>query len=146
METNNRENIEDGANFFENTNSNPIELYWEKLDIKVDYYTKKIGTKSGYYKKEKFIIKDSKGVLKPGTFTAILGPSGSGKTTLLNFLSGRIASENLKIYGKLKINGNEVDNIDCIASHVAYVMQDDILFSTMTPRGFFVLLAIQSFF
>lgn len=86
-------------------------------------------------KREKFLIKDCKGVAKPGTFTAILGPSGSGKTTLLNFLSSRMLSTNLSIYGNLKVNGIDVKNIDVIANQVAYVMQDDILLATFTPRG-----------
>ena len=42
---------------------------------------------------------------------AIIGPSGSGKTTLLNFLSARLASENLNIKGVLKVNNERVDNI-----------------------------------
>lgn len=123
--------------FIEGTKFNPIELYWENLYIKATSYEskRKFLSYGKSIKKEKFIIKDCKGVARPGSFTAILGPSGSGKTTLLNFLSSRMLSKNLTIYGNLKINGVDADNIDDIANQVAYVMQDDILLAMFTPRG-----------
>ena len=67
-------------------------------------------------------------------FTIFLG---CGKTTLLNFLSGRMVSDNLKITGKMMINGMDVPNIDVVSNQIAYVMQDDILMGTFTPRGSF---------
>ena len=57
------------------------------------------------------LIKNIKGILKPGEFNAILGPSGSGKTTLLNFLSGRLVSDNLTIYGDLILNNEKINDI-----------------------------------
>ncbi len=65
--------------------------------------------------------------MQPGTFTAILGPSGSGKTTLLNFLSGRLVSNNLFIYGEYFLNGNPIASVEPYANQIAYIMQDDIL-------------------
>ena len=44
-------------------------------------------------------------------------------------------SSNLRITGKLEINGVSVPSIDTIGNQVAYVMQDDILLATFTPRG-----------
>lgn len=129
--------IKEHFEFVEGTKFNPIELYWENLYIKATTFHKKKKFLScgKLIKQEKIIIRDCKGVAKPGTFTAILGPSGSGKTTLLNFLSSRMLSKNLTIYGNLKINGVDADNIDRIANQVAYVMQDDILLAMFTPRG-----------
>jgi ABC-type multidrug transport system ATPase subunit len=72
---------------------------------------------------EKNILKNASGKFEPYTFTAILGPSGSGKTTLLNLLSGRLLSENLRIHGKLKVNGTETDNINEYKNYLGYVMQ-----------------------
>lgn len=69
--------------------------------------------------------------------TAILGPSGSGKTTLLNLLSGRLLSKNLDIRGRIKINGKIVDNIGDYKSMIGYVMQEDLLLPTFTPRETF---------
>lgn len=72
--------------------------------------------------------------MSSGTFTAILGPSGSGKTTLLNFLSGRLVSTNLRIEGGYELNGVKISSVEPYANQIAYIMQDDILMETMTPR------------
>lgn len=63
---------------------------------------------------------------------------GCGKTTLLNFLSGRVMGKNLKASGSLYVNSNSVENLDIIGNKMAYVMQDDILMPTFTPRGKFL--------
>lgn len=54
--------------------------------------------------KEKIIINDVSGTVKPGEFLAIIGASGAGKTTLLNFLSGREISQNLVRTGEILVN------------------------------------------
>lgn len=36
------------------------------------------------------------------------------------------------------VNGVEVPNIDVVSNQIAYVMQDDILLESFTPRGEFV--------
>ncbi len=90
---------------------------------------------------EKVILDNLKGRLKPGTFTAILGPSGSGKTTLLNLLSGRLASNNMKIYGEMYLNKKLVPDTEKHSNYMAYVMQDDILLSTFTPKEAFTFIA-----
>lgn len=89
----------------------------------------------------KTIINNISGSVRNGRFTAIMGPSGSGKTTLLNFLSARISGKNLTISGKIKANGHLVGNLDKIADTLAYVMQDDILLATITPREAFMFTA-----
>ena len=47
-----------------------------------------------------------------------------------------MVSDNLELTGSMKINGIEAQNIDMIGNQIAYVMQDDILLATFTPRGF----------
>lgn len=64
-----------------------------------------------------------------------MGASGAGKTSLLNILSDRVSnSKGSKIKGKVLIN-DTVDlrgpNFGAIAS---YVMQDDVLFRSFSPR------------
>ena len=48
-----------------------------------------------------------------------------------------MVSQNLTITGSMKINGVSVPNIDLIGNQIAYVMQDDILLATFTPREAF---------
>ncbi|KRX00581.1 P-loop containing nucleoside triphosphate hydrolase [Pseudocohnilembus persalinus] len=123
------------------TQCEPVELSWKKLNIIAtvpDPEKKKAKKLCGAMPTtKKTIIQDSEGILRPGQFTAIMGPSGSGKTTLLNFLSGRLASPNLKIYGQLFINGTPISDIHKYAHKIAYVMQDDILLAHYTPREAF---------
>ena len=74
------------------------------------------------------------GIIPKESFTAILGPSGSGKTTFLNFLAGRLMSDNLVLEGEYKINGQYVKSIDAYSNQIGYVMQEDALLGTLTPK------------
>ncbi|CAD8043540.1 unnamed protein product [Paramecium primaurelia] len=105
----------------------PIELEWDKLIINATIQVGQIST-------QKCLLNNIKGVLKSAHFTAILGPSGSGKTTLLNFLSGRLTSDNLQISGELMLNGKRIEDIVKFNDQLAYVMKDDILLATFSPR------------
>jgi ABC-type multidrug transport system, ATPase component len=62
-----------------------------------------------------------------------MGPSGAGKTTLLNCLSNRkqntIKIESCNIF----LNYNPI-NPTQYSSLIGFVPQDDILFTSMTPR------------
>jgi ABC-type multidrug transport system ATPase subunit len=70
-----------------------------------------------------------------------MGPSGSGKTTLLNFLSGRLVADNLTITGELLLNSVPCNSIEKYSNQIAYVMQDDILLATFSPREAFTFVA-----
>jgi len=99
------------------------------------------------------------GSIKTGEALAIIGGSGAGKTTFLNFLSKKIETSNLIYSGRVTLNDFEIiDSInkrknslnnpnitDQISKQKtykdtdletisAYVMQDDILEATMTPK------------
>ncbi len=74
------------------------------------------------------------GVIPAESFTAILGPSGSGKTTFLNFLAGRLMSNNLVLQGEFKINGVFIRNMEEYSNQIGYVMQEDALLGTLTPK------------
>lgn len=65
-----------------------------------------------------------------GSLTAIIGGSGSGKTSLLNVMAGRMNTGRVKNSGSVTFNGRE--NINSVRS--AYVMQQDVLISTLTVR------------
>eukprot|EP00271_Cylindrocystis_brebissonii_P011691 TRINITY_DN29600_c0_g1_i1.p1 TRINITY_DN29600_c0_g1~~TRINITY_DN29600_c0_g1_i1.p1 ORF type:complete len:676 (+),score=133.03 TRINITY_DN29600_c0_g1_i1:262-2289(+) len=79
---------------------------------------------------EKKIIENASGYVKAGTFVAIMGPSGSGKTSLLNILAGRVERSKAVLTGQVLVNGQERGQSFRRIS--AYVMQDDVLFSTLT--------------
>lgn len=66
-----------------------------------------------------------------------MGPSGSGKTTMLNLLSGRQLSKNLTLKGRIKINGKEIDSMGDYKTSIGYVMQEDLMLPTFTPRETF---------
>eukprot|EP00933_Yihiella_yeosuensis_P022412 TRINITY_DN17657_c0_g1_i1.p1 TRINITY_DN17657_c0_g1~~TRINITY_DN17657_c0_g1_i1.p1 ORF type:complete len:609 (-),score=89.87 TRINITY_DN17657_c0_g1_i1:121-1947(-) len=84
----------------------------------------------------KQILTGVSGELLPGKLTCILGPSGSGKTTLLNILSGRMGQGGrfkAERSGEITLNGTAAEPTK--HQHVfGYVMQEDSLYATETPR------------
>jgi ABC-type multidrug transport system ATPase subunit len=63
-----------------------------------------------------------------------MGPSGGGKSSLLNVLAGRSASVgDINISGLIKVGGKEINPVT-YRRQIAYVMQDDALLATSTPR------------
>lgn len=50
-------------------------------------------------------------------------------------------SENLRIAGNLKVNGNETDNINEYKDYLGYVMQEDYMLPTFTPYEAFKFIA-----
>jgi ABC-type multidrug transport system ATPase subunit len=59
---------------------------------------------------------------------------GAGKSSLLNVLAGRSApSANIEISGRVNISGMDVNPVK-YRQNIAYVMQEDTLLATATPR------------
>lgn len=84
--------------------------------------------------KEIHVLRNVWGSVKAGKVCAILGPSGSGKSSLLNVLAGRSASSGpVRITGHVKVDGQPIDPVK-FRKNIAYVMQDDALMATCTPR------------
>jgi ABC-type multidrug transport system ATPase subunit len=86
--------------------------------------------------KSKAILGGITGELRPGQLTCILGPSGAGKTSFMNLLAGRVrpgGKSGASVGGEVKINGNLIEPHK--QSHLfGYVMQEDSLFATSSPR------------
>eukprot|EP00939_MAST-03C_sp_MAST-3C-sp1_P002405 g2405.t1 len=91
-------------------------LKWTNIDFQV---------------KEKRILRSVSGDARPGRLCAIMGPSGAGKSTLLNCLAGR-----LEFQGEIYFGGKRIDP-KTFRKEIAYVMQEDALFATQTPREAF---------
>lgn len=117
-------------NFKHETKNSELELVWR--DITITAITSSKGCCKKTEIQEKVILHSLNGRVRTGECLAIIGSSGAGKTTLLNFLSRKIATENLKNSGEVLLNGQEIvtDKFNTIS---AYVMQDDILEPLMTP-------------
>ncbi len=96
-------------------------LTW--LDLKYSVPMKKKETKQ--------ILNGISGEVQPGQLCAIMGSSGAGKSSLLNLLAGRFNQGELQ--GQILVNGMPRDPKKFI-QQVAYVEQDDLLFSMMTVK------------
>ncbi|MCL7033146.1 hypothetical protein MKW94_024518 [Papaver nudicaule] len=75
------------------------------------------------------LLNDISGEAREGEILAILGPSGSGKSTLIDALANRISKESLG--GSVTLNGETLKS-GVVKKISAYVMQDDLLYPTLT--------------
>jgi len=82
---------------------------------------------------KKTILKNVSGCVESGELCAIMGASGAGKTTLLDVLASRNVSG--KLFGEIKLNGHTAKSFPVPLSKITgYVMQDNLLHSTLTVR------------
>jgi ABC-type multidrug transport system ATPase subunit len=84
----------------------------------------------------KVILNNLWGEVPVGQVCCILGPSGAGKSSLLNVLCGRLAQGGKnEISGNITMEGQTIDPTDLsFKRSVAYVMQDDACWPTLTCR------------
>lgn len=96
----------------------------------------------GSGKREKQILSDITGSLSSGEVCALIGPSGAGKTSLLNILAGRIRAKGAsqRVAGSMLLDGQAISG-SSLRKRIAYVMQQDLLCPTHTPREAFLLSA-----
>lgn len=84
---------------------------------------------------DKKILTNVSGSASGGHLCCVMGPSGAGKTSLLNVLSGRRANDgsNIRVTGDISVGGAKIDPTE-FKGNLAYVMQQDALVPTATPR------------
>lgn len=86
-----------------------------------------------YSIKGKPILKGVSGSIKSGELWCIMGPSGAGKSSLMNVLAGRIKrGKDIQLGGQISANDAPIN--EAFRTQIAYVMQEDALFPTSTPR------------
>ncbi|GAB5353793.1 hypothetical protein AAMO2058_000064500 [Amorphochlora amoebiformis] len=98
-----------------------INLHWDDISFSVP------GSQPGTIKQ---ILSHCSGRVNKGEMCCIIGPSGAGKTTMLNILAGRVSAE---WSGSVLADGVPVDPRR-FSQQIAYVMQQEALFATATPR------------
>ncbi|KAK0630537.1 ABC drug exporter AbcA [Bombardia bombarda] len=91
------------------------EFHWTSLNFEV---------------KERKILQDIHGWVKPGTLTALMGVTGAGKTSLLDALANRSTSG--KVSGQVLVDGFFRDA--SFQRKVGYVQQEDVHLATTTVR------------
>ncbi|KAI5455973.1 ABC-2 type transporter-domain-containing protein [Mariannaea sp. PMI_226] len=80
--------------------------------------------------KERRLLDQVDGWVKPGVSTALMGVSGAGKTTLLDVLATRVTMG--VVSGDTRIDGRHTDA--SFQHRVGYVQQQDLHLNTMTVR------------
>jgi ABC-type multidrug transport system ATPase subunit len=113
-----------------------VQLSWDNLSytVQLNKGARKAASKQGAPKTIK-ILDGLRGHAAPASMLAIMGSSGSGKTTFLKMLSFRTDHPG-EMDGKLMVNNEELSAADqaAFSRKVAYVMQDDLVLQTLTPR------------
>ncbi|KAF8554443.1 hypothetical protein OG21DRAFT_1597318 [Imleria badia] len=75
------------------------------------------------------VLKDVRGIARPGKLTAVMGASGSGKSSLLDILAHR--SKIGSVTGSILVNGRPVTSSQ-VRRVSGYVDQEDTLMETLT--------------
>jgi ATP-binding cassette, subfamily G (WHITE), member 2 len=99
--------------------NSPVIITWENLTVTTI-------PKRGQEPKK--LLNNLSGTISGGLW-AIMGGSGSGKTTFLSTLALR--TNRMRTEGKVLLNGREYDKA-LLKAMSGYVMQDDLLISTLT--------------
>jgi len=82
--------------------------------------------------RKRWVLEGAQGGVKSGEVLGLMGPSGSGKTTLLTALAGQVPrAKGVHLEGRIAGNGRPVREA---APRVAFVPQEDLLFSNLTVR------------
>lgn len=92
--------------------------------VEIDHVSIRFSSKKG----DHLALAETRLLLEPGTFTALIGPSGCGKSTLLNALAGFVEPTG----GQIRIDGRPVEGP---SPNVGVVFQQYALFPWFTALG-----------
>lgn len=82
----------------------------------------------------KHLLKNVKGIARPGELLAIMGSSGAGKTTLLNSLAFRSPPGIQVSHSATRSLNGYLIGSDELRSRCAYVQQEDLFIGTLTAK------------
>lgn len=89
--------------------------------------------------RERILLNNVSGVLKPGRMTLVLGPPGSGKSTFMRALSNKLAGNGVDVSGDVLYNGCPAGETDFVMSKVVgYISQVDTHIAQLTVRETFL--------
>ncbi|XP_071102630.1 protein white-like [Haliotis cracherodii] len=117
----------------------PIHLSWENVNVYVKSERKKCCGGGSEAVKQKQILRNVTGMVKPGSLLAIIGASGAGKSTLMNVLTNRNVAQYI-VEGEIKVNGVDVGR--GIKNISAYVQQDELFIGTLTVKEHLIFRAL----
>eukprot|EP01038_Epipyxis_sp_PR26KG_P011115 gene11115-14918_t len=104
-------------------NSTAKQLIWKSLCFDIIYQSK-----------TRNILSDISGAATEGELIAVIGPSGSGKTSFINILANRVPyAKEISIHGELVFRSKNKSSYPS-ARDIAYIGQDEKLFSFLTVR------------
>jgi ABC-type multidrug transport system ATPase subunit len=119
------------SGFISRVVAEPMLVNWSNLVYDVEIVDPKTKQKS-----MKRILNDVSAFARPGEVLCIMGGSGAGKSTLLNAIANRLQMGELA--GSLQINDYPEDKYaQIVKGHGAYVLQEDLMLQTLTPRELF---------
>lgn len=86
---------------------------------------------------QRVILKEASGSVASGSMIAFMGPSGSGKTTLLSVLVGAHVGKQVRVDGKVTLDGEDVSKsggskFSRFRRITGFVHQEDMLLPTLT--------------
>ncbi|MES1920289.1 hypothetical protein MHBO_001975 [Bonamia ostreae] len=120
-------------------NSNKSEIEHSSNQIRLKFENINYSLKKG---NKRQVLKNCSGVALPGRLLTIIGTSGAGKSSLMNILSGRLrTNRNVEVTGDIKLNGSSKYSSEAFKQNTAYVLQEDLVFETLSVAETFDLSA-----
>lgn len=125
------------VNFLPSDDKTNIDTFWQQRKTVLEFHnisrvvTLKGPAAKAHGQNTKTILHNVSGRVESGTLMGIMGPSGAGKSSLLNVLAA-VDNGKARNSGQILLNGKVQKR--GYRRKVAYVQQDDSLYSTLTVQ------------